>query len=78
MSTFTVSKGKRYKAVIKLGSFEQLAPNSLIAEKLAAAGFANVSVAGYGATRTAQATWPGADVTAEIPPEVASVIPLAA
>ena len=78
MTTFTVARGKRYKAVIKLGSFEQLAPNSLIAEKLTAAGFADVSVAGYGATRTAQATWLGDEATAEIPPEVASVAPLAA
>jgi hypothetical protein len=40
---------------------------------LQSAGFAEVSVEGRGGTRYAQALWPKADATAEIPPEVETI-----
>ena len=77
MSNFTVRQGKRYRAAIKLGLLEQLADNGTIAGKLRAAGFAEVSVAGKGAERTAEAVWPNADASAPLPPQVRSVVEIA-
>src|SRR5262245_53553071 len=44
MATFTVRQGKRYRARIELGWLEALASNELIADKLRAAGFSEVTV----------------------------------
>ena len=54
MSEFTVRKGKRYRASIRLGLLEQIADNRLIASKLEQAGFSDVTVSGSGANRTAE------------------------
>ena len=71
---FTVHQGKRYKAVISLGFFEQMASNDMIAEKLQEVGFADVVVSGSGGTREAIARWTGADTSAEMPPQLASAV----
>lgn len=73
MAQFTVRQGKRYRAQIKLGFFEKMAGNVTIANKLHDAGFADVQVTGSGSERTAVATWPHADVTAEMPDQIKSV-----
>ncbi len=77
MPRFTVQRGKKYRAMISLGFAEQIATNSVIASKLAAAGFTDVHVSGNGRTRVAEAVWPNADVTAELPSQVASVTEIA-
>jgi hypothetical protein len=74
MATFTVQQGKRYRATISLGWLERLASNAAVAEKLRAAGFSDVSVSGSGALRVAEALWPGADATGEMPTQISEVI----
>ena len=74
MPTFTVRQGKRYRAVITLGWLERWASNDTIAAKLKDAGFSDVVVQGSGATRTAEALWPGPDTTAEMPSQITQVI----
>jgi hypothetical protein len=74
MATFTVRQGKRYRATISLGWLERLAGNDAVAEKLRAAGFSEVSVSGSGAVRVAEALWPGADATGEMPTQISEVI----
>jgi hypothetical protein len=73
MTTFTVQQGKRYRATITLGFLERFASNETIADKLRAAGFSEVRMSGGGATRYAEALWPNADATAEMPQQIASV-----
>jgi hypothetical protein len=73
MATFTVRQGKRYRATIELGWLEALASNELIANKLAAAGFTEVSVSGSGGSRQAEALWPNADSTGEMPAQIAAI-----
>ena len=74
MATFTVQQGKRYRATIALGFLERLAGNEVIADKLRAAGFSEVSVSGSGGTRVAEAVWAGPDTTGEMPAQVREVI----
>ena len=74
MATFTVQQGKRYRATIKLGWLESWAGNDTIAGKLREAGFAEVVVSGSGYERTAEALWPKDSATAEMPPQIVSVI----
>jgi len=74
MVAFTVQQGRRYRATITLGWLERWVGNDVIAEKLRAAGFSDISVTGSGWTRTAEASWPGRDATAEMPPQIADVI----
>ena len=64
---FTVKQGKRYKAQILLGFFQQVASNEMIAGMFQKAGFANVLVTGSGVVRYAEGQWSGADATAEMP-----------
>lgn len=73
MAVFTVRQGRRYRATITLGWIERWASNDMIAEKLTAAGFSDVSVSGSGATRTAEASWPGPDITEEMPSQITEV-----
>jgi hypothetical protein len=77
MTSVTVRQGKRYRASIKLGLLEQLADNGMIEGKLRAAGFADVSVSGKGALRTAEAVWPNEDASAPLPPQVNSLVEIA-
>lgn len=73
MATFTVRRGRRYRATITLGLIEQFAGNELIAQKLREAGFAEVLVSGDGATRSAEGIWPHADASAPLPPQITAV-----
>jgi hypothetical protein len=73
MAKFTVRKGRRYRATIKLTGLKRLASNETIAGVLRQAGFTEVRVEGSGGTRYATALWPKADATADIPPEVEKV-----
>jgi hypothetical protein len=74
MATFTVRQGKRYRAKIQLGWLEAMASNELIAGKLRAAGFSEVGVAGSGQSRQAEARWPNADSTGEMPAQIAEIV----
>jgi hypothetical protein len=74
MATFTVRQGKRYRATLSLGWLERWASNETIAGKLKEAGFSDVKVDGSGATRVAEALWPGPDTTAEMPSQIVEVI----
>lgn len=73
MAAYTVKQGKRYRATISLGLLERFASNDTIAGKLREAGFTDVVVTGSGGTREAQGRWPGADTTAEMPPQITAV-----
>lgn len=78
MAKFTVRKGRRYRATIKLTGLKRLVSNETVASVLQGAGFAEVRVDGSGGTRYATALWPKADTTADIPPEVVKVEEIAA
>jgi hypothetical protein len=69
-----VRQGKRYRATITLSRIERWAGNEAIADRLRKAGFSEVSVAGAGNMRTAEALWPGPDTTAEMPAQITDVI----
>lgn len=73
MTLYTVRQGRRYRAQIELGWLEQIAGNEIVADRLREAGFTEVSVIGEGRTRAAEALWPLADTSAEIPAQVASI-----
>lgn len=73
MATFTVRRGKRYRATIVLGVLEQIAGNDIIAAKLTEAGFEDVNVSGDGRTRLAEARWPRDDASAPLPSQVVEV-----
>jgi hypothetical protein len=74
MATFTVRQGKRYRATITLSGIERWASNDMIAGRLRDAGFSDVMVSGLGTTRTAEALWPGADSTSEMPAQITEVV----
>lgn len=74
---FTVKQGKRYKAQISLGFFEQVAANEMIAGMLEKAGFTEVVVTGSGSIRHAEGRWAGADAAAEMPPQIVSATEIA-
>lgn len=71
---FTVKQGKRYRAKIRLGFFEQAAGNSTIAQKFVDAGFTNVAIEGGGRDRWAVGTWPASDRAAELPDQIVQVV----
>lgn len=73
MAKFTVRKGRRYRATVKLTGLKRLASNETIAGVFGKVGFAEVRVEGSGGTRYATGLWPKADATADIPPEVEKV-----
>lgn len=70
---FTVHRGRRYRATLRLSGFEQIAGNDLIGDKLTSYGFKDVVVTGSGATRIAIGTWGGNDTTAQLDPHIVSV-----
>jgi hypothetical protein len=55
MATYTVRKGKHYRATIALGLLQSVASNDMIADRFREVGFADVEVKGSGRTRTGQA-----------------------
>jgi hypothetical protein len=73
MATYTVRKGKRYRARIRLGLFQGVASNELVADRFREVGFTDVSVSGSGRDRLGTGLWPHADATAEIPGEITSI-----
>ena len=70
---FTVRQGRRYRATVTLGWFEQFASNDMIAGKLRDVGFADVTVTGDGDIRVAEALWPGPDTSAALDPHLLNV-----
>ena len=76
MAVFTVEQGKRYRAEISLRFFERIVSNETIESRLREAGFTDVRVRGSGAVRHAEALWPGADTTAEMPAQIATIAKL--
>jgi hypothetical protein len=72
-SMYTVHRGRRYRATLALGFFEQLAPNSEIEARLRNYGFADVHATGSGSVRQAVALWPGPDTTAALDPHIVEV-----
>ncbi|MBC8012493.1 MAG: hypothetical protein H7X74_00145 [Methyloceanibacter sp.] len=73
MAKFTVRKGRQYRATIRLTGLKRLASNETIAGVLRSAGFADVRVEGSGGTRYAEALWPKADASTDIPPEIVKI-----
>lgn len=73
MSTFTVRKGRRYRATLSLSWLEQLASNEEVARPIRDAGFVDVKLEGKGGTRRATARWPRKDATADIPPQITKI-----
>ena len=67
---YTVKKGMRYYAQIRLSGFEALATNAQIANKFTNVGFTDVSVTGSGSYRGASGTWTHSDKSATLPSEV--------
>jgi hypothetical protein len=76
MAAFTAHQGKRYRATISLGTLERFASNDTIAGRLRTAGFTDISLSGAGSTRIAEALWPAADATAELPKQITEVVEL--
>jgi hypothetical protein len=70
MATYTVRKGRRYRATIALGLLQSVASNDMIADRFREAGFADVEVKGSGRTRSGHALWPHDDASADIPDEI--------
>jgi len=73
VNTFTVRRGRRYRAEISLGPLESLAGNEAVAARLRDAGFIDVVVSGAGRKRVAQAVWPNADASAAVPRQITAV-----
>jgi subtilase family serine protease len=71
--TFTVLQGHRYSATVTLTGFEQLASDSMIADKLTQLGFQGVTVTGSGGTRQAVGVWTGPDTTAQLDSHLTNV-----
>ncbi|HZP10255.1 hypothetical protein [Methyloceanibacter sp.] len=73
MATFTVRKGKRYRADIRLGLFQSVASNQQVADQFSKVGFTEVSVTGSGRNRVGTGLWPHPDATAEVPDEITTI-----
>ena len=78
MTEFTVRQGMRYRANVKLSWLEQVASNEQIAQRLAAVGFADVTVTGQGRQRVAEATWRKSAITAQLDPHLSDLVELTA
>jgi hypothetical protein len=73
MPRYTVQRGKRYQAKIKLGLLQSVASNAMVADKFRDVGFTDVVVTGSGSTRLAEGVWPHDDASADIPDEVSNI-----
>ena len=73
MASFTVRKGKRYRAEIRLNFIEAVASNDRIAEELRKLGLVDVMVSGSGRDRIAEGTWSSAAATTEVPDRIKSI-----
>ena len=76
MAVLTAQQGKRYRAEVSLRFFERIVSNETIASRLREAGFTEVRVDGSGASRHAEALWPGPDTTGEMPAQIATIAEL--
>jgi hypothetical protein len=74
MSMYTVHKRKWYIARVQLSGFNWFASNTMVADRLRGAGFAQVYVEGSGGVRLAVAYWPSDDTTAERPIEIVDIV----
>ena len=70
---FYAKQGKRYRAKIRLGLFEQIASNEDIAQRFRAAGLVQVTVQGSGRDRWAFGVWPGKDVAVQLPEQIQGI-----
>jgi hypothetical protein len=66
--SYTLQRGRRYKATLILGLLESLASNATIAAKFMALGFGDVKVTGEGATRYAEGVWNAEETTLPVLP----------
>lgn len=73
MPLYTVKKGYKYRATIRLGRFQSLAGNETVAKEFTKVGFENVIVTGSGRDRVAIGIWNQANASAKIPAEVTNV-----
>ena len=73
MARYTVRQGRRYEATVRLGLFQSVASNDMVADKFREVGFTDVVVTGSGRTRRAEGSWPHKDAAADIPDEVDDV-----
>ncbi len=73
---YTVKKGKKYKARIKLGWIESFADNGSLADKFRFIDFIDVVVKGSGRDRVAEGRWMRDDATTELPPQVVEIVEL--
>ena len=72
--SYTLQRGRRYKATISLGVLESLASNAMVADRFTALGFSNVKVTGTGGTPYAEGVWNADDITVSmLPPQIAEV-----
>ena len=70
--SYTLQRGRRYRATLALGFLESFAGNATIAARFMALGFSDVKVAGEGATRYAEGVWNAEETTLSVlPPQVA-------
>lgn len=65
-----LTTGQTYKATLRLGMFEQVAGNDMVASRLTDAGFVRVTVWGSGRDRFATGEWGGATQEAALPEQV--------
>jgi hypothetical protein len=66
MAVYTVHRGARYRATIRLGVFQSVASNQQVADRFTVVGFTEVTVTGSGRNRVGTALWPRPDATAEV------------
>ena len=71
-----LQQGTVYRARIELGFIEAVASNDVVADRLRAAGFRDVTVTGVGRTREATGRWPLASREVELPAQVKQVTPV--
>ncbi len=67
---FTLERGQRYSATLKLGMFEGMAPNEMVKEKLEQANFTHVQVTGAGRTREASGVYNGISGAIDLPSQI--------
>jgi hypothetical protein len=73
MAVYTVRKGARYRATIRLGFFQGMASNQQVADRFTEVGFTDVNVTGNGRNRIGTALWSRPDASAEVPDEITSI-----
>jgi hypothetical protein len=76
MATATIVNGHRYSAEVDLSWIEGFASDDMLVAKLAAYGFADVTVTGSGETRQAQGTWTGETMTGEVDSHLSRIVDL--